>query len=369
MKLPPSSDVSLTQDSENSKPGFRRFYGLTLALLAALTSSFKSMFIKKANMLSGSDQTTIRFLIQLFIYSTIALALKKDLRKSGTELKLLMTRALLGVVGYIAATFAITLVDPSDFVAISHTSLIITSVLSRVFLSEKLTLFHFVSIISAFSGCLMILQPKFIFGKPSAQNSTDLYKNSTPYQLGNESLFVTIGIVAAFLSAFSMGSSKILIRKLSIKKVHYAVMILYTSILGLPVSLIISTFLIMSGTSKWAGKLDMNYLVESDLKWHILYAVGAGIIGAVNNFLMIKSLTYEQPTKVSIVKMSDIIFIFIIQYFFLGLHSNSLKIIGAVLVLLSGLVILLYKIMDEKHEKNKAECKPNLFSRILFKKF
>ena len=57
--------------------------------------------------------------------------------------KLLLARGMLGSLSLFPFYYSVILLDPSDSSTLFHSSLIITAVISRLFLGEKLTLAHF----------------------------------------------------------------------------------------------------------------------------------------------------------------------------------------------------------------------------------
>ena len=138
-----------------------KFRGYLLGILAAFLLSFSKVILKKAPLLAGSDHTLIRYTIQfLFLFMIIKY---KKLKIFGHEnhnvRKLLNFRGLIGAMGMIFLHFAITLIAPSDTVAIAHSSVIITSILARLFLKEKFSIAHIFAIVLTVAGILLISLP------------------------------------------------------------------------------------------------------------------------------------------------------------------------------------------------------------------
>lgn len=84
------------------------------------------------------------------------------------QFKLLLFRGLIGSFALITVYFAVLFLKPSDQVAISQTSLVITALLARIFLKERLCLGHFVAITLAVIGVLLISKPSFLFDSSSS---------------------------------------------------------------------------------------------------------------------------------------------------------------------------------------------------------
>ncbi|CAF0946006.1 unnamed protein product [Brachionus calyciflorus] len=116
--------------------------------------------------------------------------------------------------------------------------------------------------------------------------------------------------------------------------------------------------------------------------------------GLFSQVCMNLAFLYEDVTKVSLVRSTDLLFSFILQYLLLDIHSNLYSVTGALLILTSVTMVMIYKIMDQKYVKkhkdyleskklklNKSDqnaeenspdeniVKPSLFKKILFYKF
>jgi hypothetical protein len=103
------------------------------------------------------------------------------------------------------------------------------------------------------------------------------------------------------------------------------------------------------------------------------------MIASCNQIIFNLSLQYEDASKISIIKTTELFFIFLMQYFFLNIKTDYLNMIGAFLILTSTLIIILYKIFDQiESEKIKFQTNDKnqyqsivikLVKKILFFKF
>jgi drug/metabolite transporter (DMT)-like permease len=362
------------------KSKFKSIYGILLAFGCAISHSIMSVIIKKAHLLSGGEQTAIRYLIQTILMAMVVIYKKIDVFKYRDQACLLVSRALLGVVGLITAYFAIIFVNPSDSSSIINSSIVITALLSRVLLKEKLSIVHVVAIITTVVGVVFISQPSFIFPNRPELNST-VYLNQTHMGL-NPKMYTTIGLLMASVTAFALSCVTIILKKLSTRKVHYSLNMLLTSILGLPVSLTLSAVLVLTSQSKLVYNIQHK---PNELLVHVSYAVLTSFVGVLAQILFNLSLKYEDASKVSIIKCSEIFFAFLLQYLLLNIRSDVFKISGGCLIFVSGAVILTYKIFEKKHSKRKQKRKDlllasqdgssenvkqfNCCTRLLFSKF
>ena len=82
---------------------------------------------------------------------------------------------------------------------------------------------------------------------------------------------------------------------------------------------------------------------------------------------LIKATEYEDPTKVAMFRTTDLLFSFILQYFFLGIESNVFNIIGSTAITVGVLMIMGFKLIEKNYDHTKANG--NSFLRIIFYKF
>lgn len=324
------------------KISFKSFYGLFLSLMTAITYSLMSVIVRGAYLLNGSEQNSIRLVVQFIIISIIGRIYKVDFFTSQVkeQRSLLTIRAILGAMGMLTSYFTLTLINPSDGIAIFNVNILITAIMSRIFLKEKLTLIHIIAILIAISGVFLITQPSFLFPQPSYMNTTNLTSYST--------IKSTTGFVFAFSYVFIFASVAILIRTLSEKKLHYTVNIFYSSLLGIPITIILSVILIWTGTSELISHYNNRF---DQLKYHLFLSFIGSLVGTVYMILFNLSLQYEEPSKVTIVRTTEIFFVFAFQYVFLNKPAELLKLVGGLLIFMSGFCILCFKIVDSNKKR------------------
>ena len=74
----------------------------------------------------------------------------------------------------ITVYFSLMLLNPSDVVTLMHGSIIITGILSRIFLKEKLTIAHLIGLMLTVMGVIFISKPSVLFSNEvGAQNHSD----------------------------------------------------------------------------------------------------------------------------------------------------------------------------------------------------
>ena len=193
--------------------------------------------------------------------------------------------------------------------SISQTSLVITAILARVFLKERLSLGHFVAISLAVVGVILISKPSFIF--PSSQETLNclvvisydenatttttaatitsgMNSSTTGFSLppckkeaandedDSNSLLTVVGICLTFIGAISTSCVFLVLKKLSNSSVHWASSTIFVCWFGLPLSSIISLTLIYFGYS------HTDFASErKDMPMDIFYSVLSSMISLI----------------------------------------------------------------------------------------
>jgi drug/metabolite transporter (DMT)-like permease len=242
-----NDDIDNQIQVKNFKTRVLQFKGQFLGFISAFLTALTVIIIKKANLLSGTEQVFIRYIIQTTFMLCIAYCKNINIFKdTNNQVKLLFIRAVIGVIGLTCAYLAIQFVNPSDSSAIAQSNVIITILIARILLGELLSIAHLFSIVFTITGVMFISRPTFLFGQakhlfnltnlnisPSNitinTNSTDLISKANGK---DSSSLYTIGIMIAIIDACSLGTSQVLIRKLCMKKVHYVISTIYTSYFG-----------------------------------------------------------------------------------------------------------------------------------------
>ena len=342
----------------------KSIYGILLAFLAALTYSVMLIFIKKAYLLNGSDSLFIRYLTQTIVTAIILYFKKLNIFGYKNQRLMLISRSIVGVLSLMGAYFAVTLIQPSDSTAVGNSNVIITAILSRLFMKEKFSLVHVASICMACTGVILITQPSFIFSPTGLiitndSSSLNIF-NQNLTQAENIKLTATIGFLSACTHAIGLATITLLVKKLATNNVHFSVNIFYTSMLGVVISFLVSLTLVLTHKSSLLSNIKNR---PEDFKLHIFYSALSGLVGTIYMIMFHLSLKYEDAAKVSIIKTSDLFFVFIFQYIILNIKSNVLKVLGGVLIFLSGVSVLAFKVMDERYQESLNKNNKNIINK------
>lgn len=334
--------------------------GYIYTLVFAFCSSCASIFIKLSVSLTGSENSTIRYLVQLIIMSSIILIKKESFFGPKEQRLWLIARGLVGSSSVILGYFALKYIDPSDYSTLNNCSVIVTAIMARIFLKEKLTSFHLIATILSLCGIFFILRPPFLF---SIEKQTNLTNGSSLAAYSNQTshLDTTIGVILVVLSALSLGITHVIIKKLCIVKVHYSVVSFYPALIGIPTSLVISLILFLSEGTHQNLKAELTRLPMD-----IFFSIVAALLGSVALIWLNMALDLEDANRFAIIKTTDVLFSFLLQFLILNIKIDLLGVIGALFILTSTYGIYLVKLVEEK---NTNSIKKNKFLNFLFYKF
>lgn len=151
------NEMSIVVDVyKKPRPRFYSFYGLFFGILSALFLSVSNVLIKKAKLFTGTEQTAVRYSIQMILMLTIAYRQNLNVLGPVKERKLLLLRGIMGTCGLTTLHMAIKFINPSDVVALFHTNVVFIAIFARFVLNEKFSIAHLVSMLMAIAGTYIL---------------------------------------------------------------------------------------------------------------------------------------------------------------------------------------------------------------------
>jgi drug/metabolite transporter (DMT)-like permease len=358
-RLPSSNSI---QKSSSSSP----IKGLIFSLLTALFFSLSNISIKKADILQGTDHLVILYIIMnIFMLIVIARNRLNIFGPKGQRC-MLSLRGIVGLAGSLFIYVGLVLIPPSDCSAISHSSIIITAILGRLLLNEKLGIIHLFSLLFTIIGVFFISKPSILFSNLNiVQHNNTSSVDVSKYVSFWEENKLGIGVGSVVMSAIFFGILQILIKKLCNMNVHWSVNTIYMAYYGLPVALFLSFLLYYLG---YAHQSIKNYKTSVVLE-NVLYSALSAVLCLVAQICLNLALVYEEATRVSIMKTFDVLIAFVLQYFILSIKLDIYSVIGSLSILCGTFLIVLIKIIENKFNVKHQKKKQNAFKRFLFKKF
>lgn len=237
---------------------------------------------------------------------TLPLILKSKIPLLGTNKKLLLARAIVGVISLTCFFQSLNYLPVGTSVSLRYTSPIFAAILAFFLLKEKIKTIQWFLFLLAFVGVLLIKG----FG-------TDVN---------------TIGLIFVLVSAVFQGLVFVLIRKIGSKE-HPLVIINY---------FMVTAFV-------FGGLMSINnWINPKPTEWLLLLSLG--VLGYIGQLYMTKAFQTNETNLVAPLKNLEVIFAIIIGTFWFGEIYNLLTLLGVFLILF-GLVYNIYIKRKKTHQK------------------
>lgn len=222
---------------------------------------------------------------------------------------LLSLRCLLGITAMGFAFYAFSLMRLADGIAILHTTPLFMTVLSIVFLKERVGLHRWAAVLAGFVGMLIVVRP-----------GNSMFESGSFYML---------------VAAFCISCTTILIRHLSIRS-DPVNLTFYFTMTGVVISSVAIVFL------GWQAPLSRDWL----------FFIGVGLFGGMAQYLMTVSYRHAQISTVAPLKYLSIGFGGVIAYFVWAELPDLQSLTGIAIIVGCGLYTLhreLYHNRKSKH--------------------
>jgi len=232
-----------------------------------------------------------------FVLLTLFFAPKHGLNLAKTaKPKLQVFRSML-LLGATACFFtALAYVPLADAAAMGTTSPIFVTVLSVLILGEKVSFRRWAAVLVGFTGALIILRPGLGVMHPAMLLVVGMAVFYASYQIATRKL---AGVDSAQTTIF------------------------YTSLVGTAVMSFIAPF---------------NWTSPDLFGWGMLALIG--LIGGVSHFIIILAFSYTTASNAAPFAYTQLIWATLFGFIFFGKFPDNFTIIGAVIIVCSGLYIL-----------------------------
>lgn len=223
-------------------------------------------------------------------------------------------------------------------------------------------------------GVFFISQPSILFKKiltENLKNSIRVDQTSAHGSIdasNDSSTTIIIGVTFALLAAIFSSIVMVLIKKLNNHKVHYSIVIIYACYCGLPLNLMLS--LVGELTNVMKPRDPLLYASWTNIFEQCGYSLASGVGGTLSQVFVNISLKYEDASKISVYRTTDILFTFLLQIVVLNIVANFLSVIGALCILCATLLVMMYRIAEKAFNKSiKHSDSISCWKRFVFFKF
>lgn len=170
-----------------------------------------------------------------------------------------------------------------------------------------------------------------------------------------------MALIAAVFAAFGT----ILLKRLVILNIDYTYNMIYAAYLGIPITLVLS---ILFRVLEIENKSFEPFLKDKlSLLWQLFFVLISSASQIISQVFLNIALKYEDPAKVSIIRINDLFITFVLQTLLLNIYSNFFSILGSLLIFTSTFLVIFYKILYNKYNKNDPNqscCKKCFFYKL-----
>ncbi len=288
--------------------------GVLFMLLASLSFAIMGGFAKTVSEVLPPVEVT--FFRNVFGVALVGFAIyKSPLKQRGGRPLLLLFRGTMGFLALLAYFYIIAFIPLGEAVTYNKTSPIFVAIFAYLFLNERLNRWAILAIVLGFIGIACI---------------------SLPPQGVSFSKYSLLGIFSGVGAALAYTS----IREL---RVYYDTRAIVMSFMGVGT---VAPLLLMAlapyvEPPKYLEFMFDEFVMPNGVLW--LYIIIMGLSATLSQVLMTKAYEYTKAGIVGTISYSNILFAIIIGVTLGDPLPTPLKVLGIILVIISGLIVALVK--------------------------
>ncbi len=268
-------------------------------LISALAFTLMSTMVKLAGNITTYEKVFFRNLINFII--AIYIVKKNNVSFFGKKKNrfFLVVRGILGFLGVICNFYAVTKMNLSDATMIFNMTPFFVTLFAVFFLGEKILKIEYFSLVLAFIGVLLVIQPKFNIG-------------------------IIPGLIG-LLGAACAGGAYTLVSHIN-KEESPATIVFYFTFISVIITIPFMAY---------------NFIVPNFKELLILIAVG--IFATIGQFMVTLAYKYGKSNEVAIYNYTSIIFSILIGYFIWSEIPDKWSIIGSTILITTGINLYIQK--------------------------
>ena len=295
-----------------------------LAALSGLSFTVSNFMVQKTIELNTQQRIPtfeivfVRSFIQLTIITPIILRNPSSYCcNDKTSFIWLILVGLFGYLNIVVTYLALDKIPLADTLVITFTSPFFCAIFSVVILKELCHWLDCLFGVISFIGVVLVARPKFIFGYAVLAKTVILQKYHLPDEL-KERVHLT-GVLFALLGGICLAMYFVLTRKVSKVSSHW-LCIFYPSLIGVTMTPVVMVL-----------RQERPVIPASMLSNLSLLSVG--ITSCLGLAFLMLSLKLEDATFVTLIRNLDVIYAFLLQYFFMGIRPTWWDIGGGIVVI------------------------------------
>ena len=285
--------------------------GIICILFSALSFSGMSSFINLSGDLPVAQKVFFRNLVAFFIAAAALIKNRESFKPVKGALKFHFLRSAIGLLGVYGNFYATThMSHTADAAMLNKLSPFFTLVFSALFLREKVKPKQALAIIGAFIGSMFVIKPT----------------------LSNVELLPSI---AGLIGGLGAGAAYTCVRKLGTMGENSRFTVFHFSAFSIAVTLPFFILTFQPMTTK-----------------QLVYLLLVGVCAAGGQFGITAAYTYAPSREISVYDYSNIVFVAIEGYLFLGKQiPDILSIVGYIIICLMAVWMFVYNNKENKLQK------------------
>lgn len=296
----------------------RPFYGIFLKILSAFSFTCMSAVVKYAGMGGVATKTPLGelvffrsffALVPVLLWLSYARPLSAAFRTR--NLKGHIRRGLIGSLGMFCGFTSLLYLPLSDATALSYAAPLLNVVLAWFILKEVIRLYRWTAVIVGFVGVIIMLLPHLDLG---ANHGPDAWTG------------VAFALIGACCSAFAM----IEVRKLTATE-HTAAIVVYFSLTTTVLSLVTLFFGLAWPEYAWSWPSGRDFAV----------LVLIGLLGGIGQILLTHCYRFADASIIAPFDYTSMVWALLIGWFVFAQLPEKLVLIGACIVMVSGIFVIL----------------------------
>ena len=285
-----------------------KYKGIFYIILAAFGFAFMNLFVKLAGDLPAIEKSFFRNLVAVFFAFTVMKKEKIPFTIPKGTGKYIFFRSLFGTIGIFANFYAIGKLYIADASMLNKLSPFFAIIFSYFLLKEKIKLYQFACVLTAFVGALFILRPGFD----------------------------SVATFPAFIGLLGgMGAG------LAYTNVRMATK------LGARGPLIVFCFSVFSCVCA-VPFIIFDYQLLT--WWQLVSLLMAGLSATLGQFSITAAYTYAPASELSVYDYTQIVFAALLGMIFLGEVPDVISILGYLIICGAGIAMFLIRRKKEKEQ-------------------
>ncbi len=278
----------------------KKYKAVVYIILSALSFAFMNMFVRMAGDIPAFQKSFFRNIVALIFATVVLIKNRQSFKWKKGNFKYLFLRSLTGTIGIICNFYALGKIPLADASILNKMSPFFVIIFSILILKEKLTFLQGIAVFTAFIGTLFVIKPSF--------QNIDLFPS-----------------MIALLGGMGAGFAYTMVRILGNRGENGSLIVFFFSAFSCLVTL--PSLIFDFHPMEW---------------WQVLMLLGAGLGATGGQFGITAAYCHAPAREISIYDYSQIIFVTLLGFLFLGEVPDIYSFIGYIMICSMAVLMFLY---------------------------